>query len=86
MQIYGRGLYTNDELIALIKEAVKAKRDLAGGKGVGVIAGEGRRVEFVQANRSELDADIGEMMYEARQRGLPIGGQPESAIAVEFDG
>jgi hypothetical protein len=85
MNIYGRALFTDDQLSDEIRAHVKAKRQLARGEGVGVIAGEGRRVEFVKANASDLDTDLGEMMYEARQRGLEIGGLPESAIEVEFN-
>lgn len=85
MNIYGRPFFTDDELVAEIKAYVKAKRQLAHGEAVGVIAGEGRRVEFVRANSGSLDTALEEMLYEARQRGLDIGGEPDSAITVEWN-
>lgn len=86
MNLYGREFFTDSELTAEIKAYAKGKRALTMGEGVAKIQGEGRLVEFVASNSHELDHALAEMMYEARQRGLPIGGMPLSAIAVEFVG
>lgn len=84
MNLYSRDFYTDDQLTAEIRAYAKARRDLAHGAGVAVIAGEGRRVEFTSGSSSQLGSDLEEMLYEARARGLSIGGMPEHAIAVEI--
>jgi len=84
MNLYSREFLTDDQLVAEIRAHAKAKRELAMGSGVAVIAGEGRRVEFTAGSSTQLGSDLAEMMYEARARGLPIGGMPENAIAVEI--
>jgi hypothetical protein len=84
MNLYSRDFYDDDALIAEIREHARCKRELAKGGSIAVIAGENRRVEFVRSNTGQLDTDLREMMYEARQRGLSIGGDPETAITVEI--
>lgn len=84
MNIYGPDFFTDDELIAEIKAYIAAKREVALGGGVGVVAGEGRRVEFTRANAKDIDVALREMAYEARERGLSIGGDADSAILVEI--
>lgn len=84
MNLYGPDFFTDDELIAEIKQYAKARKDYTLGGQIGVIAGEGRRVEYHAGSSSGLDADLREMLYEARARGLSIGGDPGNAITVEF--
>jgi len=48
-----------------------------------VVAGEGRRIEYTRSNLSGLDRTLRDLGYEARQRGMPIGGIG-GAIAVEI--
>lgn len=86
MNLYGPDFFDDDALIAEIKAYAAAKRTLSipGGQ-VAVIQGEGRRVEFVGVTGStEVDTALRQMMYEARQRNLSIGGNPDSAITVEI--
>lgn len=84
MNLWGPAFYTDEELIAEIKAYALARREVTT-TGVAVIAGEGRRVEFTDTpdRIAQLDADLRAMLYEARCRGLEIGGQPLTAIAVE---
>ena len=79
------GLYatmTDQELLAEIKEYQAALKATAIGGGVGVIAGEGRRVEIVQSNTGEARLALRELLNEAANRGL-IDRQG-GAIAVEI--
>lgn len=70
-------------LIAEIVEYRAAKKAVALGGGIAVIAGEGRRIEYTRANSSALDSELRNLLYEARRRGLDIGGSG-GAIAVEI--
>lgn len=79
------GLYstmTDQELLAEIKQYRDAIKATALGGGVGVIAGEGRRVEIVQSNMSEARLALRELLVEAENRGLIDGSG--GAIAVEI--
>lgn len=84
MNLWGPEFFTDEQLVEEIKQYAAARRDVATG-GVGVIAGEGRRVEFAPTpdRIRVLNSDLRSMLYEARQRNLPIGGDPNYAIAVE---
>lgn len=84
MNLWGPDFFTDEQLVAEIKAYAAARRKVANG-GVAVIAGEGRRVEFapVDDQIKQLDRDLRSMLFEARQRGLSIGGDPQTAIAVE---
>lgn len=74
---------TDDELIAEINEYRAARKEALFGGGVGVVQAEGRRLEFTRANLTGLDAELRMLYYEARRRGLEIGGSG-GAIAVEI--
>lgn len=79
------GLYstmTDQELLAEIKQYRDALKAVAIGGGVGVVASEGRRVEYVQGNSGEARLALRELLVEAQNRGLieRTGG----AIAVEI--
>lgn len=74
---------TDEALIAEITAYRKAIRDAAMRK-VGVIAGEGRRLEFTSSNVGLAQSALRDLLRIARGRGLPIGGSPNSAIAVEI--
>lgn len=82
----GYGLYANmddDALLAEInvfRQAIR-KQSLSG---VGVIAGEGRRIEFTNSNISEARTELRNLMAEARRRGLSIADGFGGAIAVEI--
>lgn len=84
MNLWGPEFFTDEQLVEEIKQYAAARREVLNG-GVAVIAGEGRRVEFAPTpdRIKALNADLRAMMYEARQRNLPIGGEPMNAIAVE---
>lgn len=85
MNLYGPAFFTDDALIAEIKEYAKARKQVATNN-IAVIASEGRRLEFTsnKSSRDVLDGDLRAMLFEARQRGLEIGGEPSTAIAVEI--
>lgn len=74
---------TDDELTAEIKQYRDARKEALFGGGVGVIAGEGRRIEYTKTSVGGLDQELRLLYYEARARGLPIGGTG-GAIAVEI--
>lgn len=74
---------TDEELIAEIKAYRAAKRKIAMGGDVAVIAGESRRLEFTRSSSTVLDTELRSLYYEARKRGLDIGGTG-GAIAVEI--
>lgn len=84
MNLWGPEFFTDDALVAEIKEYAQARKEVAS-RGIASIQGEGRRIEFVGTadSRKSLDTDLREMLAEARRRGLPIGGIGGGAIAVE---
>lgn len=85
MNIYGPEFFDDDALVVEIKAMVAARREVLHGSGVGVIAGDNRRVEFVRANIDKLNSELKSILFEARSRGLPIGdGTGNYAIPVEF--
>lgn len=85
MNLYGPEFFDDTALEAEIRQYAAAKKTLAlPGSQVAVIAGEGRRVEFTKVSSGDLDTALREMLYEARQRGMSIGGDPESALTVEI--
>lgn len=65
--------YTDEQLIAEINATLAARKTAISG-GVAVVAGEGRRIEYTRANLTGLEQTLRDLGYEARQRGLPIGG------------
>lgn len=75
---------TDDELTKEIVDTHAARRKVASGGVAVVIAGEGRRVEYTRANAGMIDEDLRMLAYEARTRGLEIGGE-SGAIGVEFN-
>lgn len=88
MNFWGPEFCTDEQLVGEIKEYVAARKVLKRGETAGFksIAGEGRRIEFAPTpdQVASLDADLREMMAEARRRGLAIGGTAGGAIAVEI--
>lgn len=85
MNLWGPAFFDDEALIAEIKEYVAARKKVSQNN-IAVIAGEGRRLEFTgnKSSKDVLDADLREMLAEARRRGLEIGGDAPSAIGVEF--
>lgn len=88
MNLWGPAFFTDEELVAEIKASAAARRKLGNGtptSHIRKVQGEGRMMEFapIAESISSLDADLRAMLFEARSRGLPIGGDPENAIAVE---
>lgn len=73
---------SDEELEAEIASTVAARRTAIGGS-VAVIAGEGRRIEYTRSNLGGLDKVLRDLGFEARKRGLAIGGTG-GAIAVEI--
>lgn len=69
-------------LLAEIAVYRKAIRDTAT-RGVGVIAGEGRRVEFTASNVQFARDELRELLRIARERNMPIGGTA-GALQVEI--
>jgi len=89
MNLWGTAFFTDEDLEAEIRKYAEARRTVRGGNPASVvrkIQGEGRMIEFapVQDSMNNLDADLREMMAEARRRGLEIGGTGGGAIAVEI--
>lgn len=89
MNLYGRGFYTDEQLTTEIQSYVAARKETLRGETAAFksVAGEGRRIEFgsTKDQRDALDAELREMLAEARRRGLPIAeGTGGGAIAVEI--
>lgn len=79
------GLYgslTDEELKAEIAEYRAAIKKAAMG-GVGVVAGEGRRLEYTAGNMSIARTELRELLTEAAARGMEIG-EGGGAIPVEI--
>lgn len=75
---------TDDELSAEISEYRAAIKKVATGGGIAVVAGEGRRVEYVSGNVGEARTALRDLLAEASYRGLPIAGTGGGAIPVEI--
>lgn len=73
---------TDEALLAEIATYRNAIRE-ASTNGVGVIAGEGRRVEFTTSNVQIARDELRELLRVARCRGLAIGGVA-GALPVEI--
>jgi len=89
MNLWGPGFFTDEELVAEIQQYAAARRKVRGGDPASVIrriSGEGRLIEFapIESSMAGLDADLREMLAEARRRGLDIGGTGGSAIEVRM--
>ncbi len=88
MNLWGPAIINDADLETEIRSYIAARREVLRGETAAFksVAGEGRRIEFASTpdQRRALDADLREMMAEARRRGLDIGGEPNSAIAVEI--
>lgn len=74
---------TDEQLLAEIEEYRAAIKKVAIGGGVGVVAGEGRRVEYVQSNLEAARLALRELYTEAALRGLTTG-ESGGAIPVEI--
>jgi hypothetical protein len=78
------GPYSDLTDVALAAEIVAyraALREVTLGGGVAVVAGEGRRTEFVQSNLGELRLALRELLAEQARRG---NGPYGRAIGVEI--
>jgi hypothetical protein len=76
---------TNEALLAEIAAFRKALREIALGGGVGVVAGEGRRLEFTKSNAGAASGALRDLLQEAKDRGLDIGSAGGGgSIVVEF--
>jgi len=64
---------TDEQLVAEIAEYRAAIKKAAIGGGVGVVAGEGRRIEYTAGNVGEARRELRELYTEATERGLPVG-------------
>lgn len=89
MNLWGPAFFDDDQLVAEIKQYATARKATAAGDTVAFksVSGEGRRIEFASTpdQRTALDADLREMLAEARRRGLSIGvGTGGGSIAVEY--
>jgi hypothetical protein len=84
MRPYDPSIWTDEALIAEIKQYQAAKKEAALGGGVGKVQGEGRLVEFTRANSSEIDLALRELYAEMRRRGLGASQGYGGAIAVEI--
>ncbi len=82
MRPYGPEFFTDDQLKAEFQALRSAKRQAMSGQ-IAVVAGEGRRVEYVPAQQGEIDRELREIDCEARARGLAWAGD-SSAITVEI--
>jgi hypothetical protein len=87
MNLWSPEFFNDAELIAEIRQYAAARKQVSNGETAAFksVAGEGRRIEFASTKdqRDALNADLREMMAEARRRGLPIGGTGGGAIMVE---
>lgn len=80
------GLYaklSNEQLEAKIEEFHAAIQKTSM-NGVGVIAGEGRRIEYTSANLGAARTELRMLLTEARSRGMTIGDGSGTGIAVEI--
>ena len=73
---------TNEALLAEIAQ-YRAAVKKAALRGVGVVQGEGRRVEFTASNIQYAQSELRELLRVARDRGLAIGGTG-GAVGVEI--
>jgi hypothetical protein len=92
MNLWGPAFYTNDALETEIRAFADMRRTVRGGNPaeyVRRVHGEGRLIEFwpVKESMDLLDADLREMMAEARRRGMPIGGRQgcEGGMAIDVE-
>lgn len=88
MNLWSRQFFTDDELVQEIKDYAGARRKVSAGNPAEIVRkvqGEGRLIEFMPVADSvrQLNADLREMMAEARRRGLEIGGEGGGMIGVE---
>lgn len=74
---------TDEQLTAEIREYQAAIKAVGIGGGVGVVAGEGRRVEYVASNLDAARLALRELFTEADMRGIG-SGSGGGAIAVEI--
>lgn len=75
---------TDEQLLAEIKEYQAALKSRAMGGGVAVVAGEGRRVEYVGSDIALLQTALRDLITEAKSRGLICDNGSGGAIAVEI--
>lgn len=85
MNLWTPDFFDDAELIAEIRQYAAARKEVMNDR-IGKVQGEGRLIEFTNnpEDRKQLNADLREMMAEARRRGLSIGGTGGGAIAVEI--
>ena len=74
---------TDEALLAEIAEYRAAIKKVAMGGNVGVVAGEGRRIEYTAGNIEAARLELRELFAEAADRGLAVGSGG-GAIPVEI--
>ena len=74
---------TDEQLLAEIADYRGAIKKIAMGESVAVVAGEGRRMEFVASNVDVARTELRELYLEAQIRGLS-SGETGGAIPVEI--
>lgn len=82
MRPYSPEFYDDAALLNEFQALRSARRAALSGQ-IAVIAGEGRRIEYVPAQVGEIDRELREIGVEARARGLSWAGDA-SAISVEI--
>lgn len=82
MRPYPTELYDDAALLAEFQSYRAARKSALAGQ-IAVIAGEGRRIEYVPTQIGEIDRELREIGVEARARGLSWAGD-NSAISVEI--
>lgn len=82
MRPYPPELFDDAALLAEFQSYRTARKSALSGQ-IAVVAGEGRRIEYVPAQLNEIDRELREISVEARSRGLSWAGD-NSAIAVEI--
>ncbi|MBX9814069.1 MAG: hypothetical protein K2X76_05145 [Sphingomonas sp.] len=82
MRPYGPEFFNDDQLKTEFLSYRTAKRQALSGQ-IAVVAGEGRRIEYVPAQIGSIDAELRAIDAEARMRGLAWAGDA-SAITVEI--
>lgn len=81
MRPYPPDEFTDEQLREEWRQYRAARKKSAQG-GIGVVAGEGRRLEFTPGQVGTIDLELREIGVEARRRGLDWAGDA-SAITVE---
>lgn len=82
MRPYPPELFDDAALLAEFQSYRAARKAAVSGQ-IAVVAGEGRRIEYVPTQLGEIDRELREIGVEARARGLSWAGE-HGAISVEI--